>query len=68
MTTPQVQSTTGSVISVFGLIAAVVLGAVWTGMAVLDGNVVATAARFVVAIGAGLFYVVLFRAARRAVG
>jgi len=68
MTMPQVQSTTGSVISGFGLVAAVVLGAVWTGMAVLDGNVVATAGRFVVAIGTGLFYVVLFRAARRPVG
>lgn len=68
MTTPQVQSTTGSVISGFGIVAAVVLGAVWTGMAVLDGNVMATAARFVVAVGSGLFYVILFRAARRPVG
>lgn len=65
MTTPQAQSTAGSLISGFGLAAALLLGAVWTGMAVVDGNVVATALRFLVAMGTGLFYLVLFRAARR---
>ncbi|MDH3303235.1 MAG: hypothetical protein OES24_22250 [Acidimicrobiia bacterium] len=67
MATPQVQSTAGSLISGFGLAGALLLGAVWTGMAVVDGNMVATAVRFLVAIVAGLFYLILFRVARRPV-
>lgn len=65
MTTPRVQSTAGLVISGFGLAAAVVLGAVWTAAAVVDGDMVATVIRFVVAMGTGLFYLILFRAGRR---
>lgn len=67
MATSQVQSTAGSVISGFGLVAAVVLGSVWTGMAVVDGSMAATAARFALAIGVGVFYLVLLRVARRPV-
>lgn len=65
MTTRRVQTTTGSVISGFGLVAALVLGAVWTAMAVADGDMVATVVRFIVATGTGLFYLVLFRTVRR---
>lgn len=61
----RVQSVTGSAISGIGLAGALVLGAVWTAVAVVDGNMVATAVRFLVAIGAGFFYLVLFRVARR---
>lgn len=65
MATERVESTVGSMISGFGLAASLVLGAVWTALAVVDGDRVATVVRFVVAIGAGLFYLVLFRLARR---
>lgn len=64
MASPQVRSPAGSMISAFGLVAALSLGAVWTGMAVADGNMAATFVRFLVAIGAGLFYLLLFRVAR----
>ncbi len=67
MATPQVQSTAGSLLSGFGLATALTLGAVWTAMAVVDGNMGATVARFLVAIGAGMFYVTLLRVARRPV-
>ncbi len=65
MATSRTQSPAGSVLSGLGLVAALCLGAVWTAMAVVDGNMAATVARFLVATGAGLFYLVLFRFARR---
>lgn len=64
MATPQAQSTVGLLAAGLGLVAAVMLGAVWTAMAVVDGDQVATVARFLLAIGAGLFYLTLWRAAR----
>ncbi len=66
MAAQELQSAVGSLIAGVGLTAALVLGAVWTAMAVVDGNVGATAVRFVAAIGAGLFYLMLLRAARSA--
>ncbi len=36
----------------------------WVGLAVYNGQVAQTLARFMVALGAGLFYLVLLRLAR----
>ncbi len=64
MADPRAGFTAGVLVSGLGLAAAVTLGAVWTAVAVVDGNMVATVARFLLAISAGSFYLILLRAAR----
>lgn len=54
----------GSVLSATGLIGALALGSWWTAMAVVDGDVGNTLARFLVSTALGLYYLMLTRASR----
>ena len=65
MTTARLKSAAELLLCGMGLAVALVLGAVWTAMAVADGDVTATAVRFTLAMTAGAFYLTLLRVARR---
>jgi len=54
----------GSFLSTSGLILAVCLGAWWTAMAVADGDIGGTLARFAISIAVAMYYLILTRAAR----
>ena len=58
------QSPIGSVLASAGLVVALCFGAWWTGMAVMNGDVGGTLARFVISVGLGLYYLTLLRVAR----
>ncbi len=57
-------SPTGSLLSTGGLVLALCLGSWWTATAVMAGDVAGTLARFAVSIAAGMYYLILMRAAR----
>lgn len=64
MAGPTDQSQTGAgVLAGLGLLAAVVLGSLWTAMAVVDGSVTALLVRFTVSVAGGFYYVVMYRVA-----
>lgn len=57
-------SPTGSLLFTSGLVLAVCLGAWWTGMAVVAGDIGGTLARFAISIAVAMYYLMLTRAAR----
>jgi len=52
-----------SVAAFVGLIAVVLAGSIWTGLAVAQGSSTATAVRFGLSIAGGLYYLTLYRLA-----
>lgn len=60
----QSQSFVEAWLAAAGLVVALVFGAWWTGMAVMNGDVGWTLARFVISVGVGLYYAILLRVAR----
>ena len=52
-----------SVAALVGLVAVVIGGSIWTGMAVRNGQLLYTAVGFIGTIVAGLYYLTLFRLA-----
>lgn len=55
---------TAPVLTAIGLLAAVALGAWWTGSAVAAGSPGATVLRFALSLAGGWYYLVLYRVAR----
>jgi len=64
MAASPIQSPVASILSLLGFTAVLVLGAVWTALAVIDGEIGATLARFLVSIGAGVSWLTVQRVLR----
>lgn len=54
-----------SIVAAVGLVVTSLLGSIWVGWAIYDGGVVQTFVRFLITVGAGVFYLALLRASRR---